>query len=149
MKVTASSFVVGGALVLYAASLALPAFECGGDRPFLRFARSDDPLGILIFGFGWLGLMVGEFRWFANLPFLFMVLQMLAKPGWTKRFVYPLLVAPIALSCLFVPAMACGNNYELSKSLGIGGYLWVVSVLSVSVIYTMQLLNKPERLSAS
>lgn len=138
MKTAPSTIVLGWALLLYAGSLVLPAFECGGDRPFLRFPMSDDPVGIILLGFGWLGLLVSEPRWFANIFFLLMVLGLKQRNKKPKHLVYPLIVTITAISCLFVPARACGSSYTFSKSLAIGGYLWVIAVITVSIIYTLR-----------
>lgn len=148
MKGKGLALALLAAFLLYVVSLTLPAFECGTDRPFFRFAGSDDPLGVLILGFGWLGLMVGEVRWLTNLPFLIMVVH-LACPRWKMRLVYPVAAAPLALSCVFIPARACGASYDLSHSLAIGGYLWVTAVLAVSLIYTLQLTEQSRLQSAS
>jgi hypothetical protein len=135
-----------GALLLYASCLALPTFECGGDRPFFRLPLSDDPLGIIYLGLGWLGLLVYEPRWFANIFFFMMVFEYFweSKP---KRWFYPAIVFVTAISCLFIPARACGHEYKFSQSLAIGGYIWVVAVISVAAIYTLQLWRESTQMT--
>lgn len=109
------------ALGLYLVSLGLPALQC------TRY----DVVGAHVLATGWLGILVLDPRWYANLGFAWIVLSVLFK--W--RPAHPLVVLLIvacAIASPFLPAMGCGDGGgapAMSTGLGVGGYAWIAGLL--------------------
>lgn len=117
------------AVILFAASLALPAFVC--------------PMGVVgyrgyhVLATGWAGLLGLDPRWFANIGFLVLVARSLVAPGklpWVAGATALLAVLSIA------PAGGCpapGGAPAMSAGLAIGGWLWVAAMVCASAANLM------------
>ena len=86
---------------------------------------------------GWMAVLSLDPRWFAN-PLALLIASAVFRDKSLKRVsVYSALVLVAALSCLVVPAMACGSGAggpEPSTGLKTGGYLWVASMSIFALI---------------
>lgn len=111
-----------GALLVYTASLFLPAFTCAHTKSFSGY-------GVLMIGF--MGVLGLDPRWFGNVGFVLLLIASLKsnplqRPG--------IMVATAAFALVsFAPAAGCeggGGAPEVSTGLAIGGYLWVVALLA-------------------
>ena len=85
---------------------------------------------------GWMAVLAFDPRWFANL-FAFSILLAIARTRSLRHIVlYSALAWAFALSCLVIPAMACGSGAggpEASQGLQLGGYLWIASISVLSL----------------
>ncbi|GAB3411330.1 hypothetical protein GCM10027318_25450 [Massilia agilis] len=116
------------ALLLYVASLASPSFQCG---------RADSFYGWYVLLIGWFGLLALSPWWFVNIPFFFMIGALALNSVGKNRFL-PGLTALAALATAFVHHPGClvgGGAPGESSGLGIGGYLWVASIVIASIAY--------------
>ncbi len=86
---------------------------------------------------GWLAILTADPRWFANpLAFLIVVSVVRGKP-LRRVSIYAFLILLAALSCLIVPAMACGSGAggpEPSSGIRLGAYLWITSMTVLAFV---------------
>ena len=112
------------AVILYVCSLFLPAFTCGSTKSFPGY-------GVLAIGY--MGLLVLDPRWFANIGFVWLTVACLRSSS--SR--HPIVAGVTALLALasFAPAAGCegGGAPGISTGLAFGGYLWVAALLAVSL----------------
>lgn len=113
---------------LYVSSFFFPVFSCiDGPRH----------MGYNVAWAGWMAIFALDPRWFAN-PLALLIFIAVARGKELPRVsLYSILVLAAAISCLYVPAMACGSGAggaEPSQGLRLGGYLWIaaLSVLSLT-----------------
>ncbi len=124
-------FVVLGLVVLmYLIACATPALE---------FNDPDDAIyyGFRIVIVGWLGALIGQFGWFANL-FLLVGIFLLLFRRWIATFVSTVLGLAIALQTLMlfsqpVPADEAGIRHVELQHIKIGFYFWLASLLCLGV----------------
>jgi hypothetical protein len=106
------------AVPLYALSLFHPAYVCKGT----------DMMGYGILVLGWLGVVMLDPRWFANVGFAFLLVM--TFKGRLAGHV-ALFTGLLALGA-FLPAAACGapgGSLDTSKGIALGGILWVAAIL--------------------
>lgn len=120
------------ALVLFVASLPFPAFTC---------ARGEGFSGLSVLMTGYMGLAYLDPRWFANITFVMLILTSLTlSPPSPKAAGITVLLALLS----FAPALGCGDGVgapALSRTIGIGGGIWMVAMLVGSVAG----MSTPER----
>jgi hypothetical protein len=127
--------LVGATGLLYAASLMLPAFSCYGGV--------DGMSGLSVLVVGWMGLLEGDPRWFANpLFFVIFVLSMMVRTIASRGAValacmLAILAIALAIGALIAPASGCPRGDYVSRATGLadGGVVWVIAVTSLSVLY--------------
>lgn len=127
IQVHTKIIVIGFALLLYAASLLLPAYHKCGDS---------DVAGYAILLMGWLGLINFDPRWFSNFLFIIIIFH-LSVESIRKNLIYPYILSTMALSCIVIRPGPC----QARSSLAIGGYLWVAAMLIVSIYYIIKYKN--------
>jgi hypothetical protein len=112
-----------GFLLLYGVSLFLPAMIFDhGKRP------EDTYPGAAVLVMGWLGLFVGQFGWFANMPWLIAMVGVIARIPLMAA-IPSVLALGISLHTfvLFsheVPRDEGGVNNMILTGLGPGAYVW-------------------------
>jgi hypothetical protein len=121
------------ALVLYATSLFLPAFNCSN--------KNEHPLGIMILLAGPLGIFTLEFRWLLNLIFFIFTVKILTDSVWGD-YILPVVSALAAISCILWTATGVCGEIGSSKSLDIGGYLWVLAMIIMDICYLIEVRKK-------
>jgi len=115
------------ALAGYVASLFLPAFNC---------RRPGGHTGYEILQTGWMGLLVLDPRWLANLTAFWLASATFAERPAKHIPLIAGMTLVLALTNLLIPALSCdgsGGSAEWTLGLGAGGYLWVASVSLVAV----------------
>jgi|688.fasta_scaffold637574_2 hypothetical protein len=113
------------AVFFYACSLFLPAFTCGSNESFPGW-------GVL--ALGWMGLITGDPRWFANLGFILLTVACL-RPSTSRHPIAAGITALLALASFVAPAAGCeggSGTPNWSTGLDLGGYLWVAAVVASS-----------------
>jgi len=113
--------LLGVILFLYLASLALPAYSKCGDQTLPGWS-------VLLMG--WTGLINFDPRWITNFLFLFLILQFL-KNRKGGSVIIPYSTILLSASCLVIRPGPC----QISGTLGLGGYIWVLSMISMSLLY--------------
>jgi len=86
---------------------------------------------------GWMAILALDPRWFANPLALLIVVSVFRDKSLSRASIYSILVLVAALSCLAVPAMACGSGAggpEPSSGLRMGGYLWIASMSILALV---------------
>jgi hypothetical protein len=124
------------ALVIYAASLFLPAFTCAHTKSFPGYA---------VLAIGFMGVLGLDPRWFINLCFLLLLIASLRADS-VRRPGIMLATAVLALAS-FVQAAGCEGGAgapEVSTGLAMGGYLWVTSLL-VACMANLSIRQTPDR----
>lgn len=113
-------------LIIFAISCALPALE---------FNDPDDAVyyGFRILIVGWLGALIGQFGWFANI-FLLVPIFLLLFRRWVAAFFGALVTLAIALHSLMlfhqeVPADEANTRHIELQHLRIGFYVWLASMV--------------------
>ena len=123
---------VAVSLACFAISLALPAF----------YATNGPAYGMYFFMFGWLGPLVGQFGWFANL--LLVLSHVLSLWGWFgKAAACGLFATLLALTSLSMRSLYGGSDgsYPIVRS-GDGVYFWILSHASACVGYALTLVRR-------
>ncbi len=124
-------FIIGVSCALYVASLFQPAFIC----------IKESALGYQILMFGWLGVFALDPRWFANFAFFYVIYCHYAKINSKKTnttlgelsVIFMVIVGATTLF-IFNPLGCPGLDTPTAvKGLDIGGYLWVASLLFLSI----------------
>ena len=116
--------------MLYLGSLATPAFACGPDAP---------TSGLAILASGWIGILAGDPRWYANPIFVAVVARVMAAgelaihDAW--RWVSIVAVALAAFS-LVSPAAVCDRFGTPGNHTGvlIAPYLWLGAMMCAAVL---------------
>ena len=110
------------ALLLYAASLFLPAFTCAHAKSFP---------GYTVLAIGFMGLLGLDPRWLGNVGFVLLLIASL-KADSNRRPIVATVTAALAVAS-FAQAAGCegggGGAPGVSTALAVGGYLWVASLL--------------------
>jgi hypothetical protein len=119
-------FAIAG-LSFFVASLFYPVFNCRGVSRHMGYELAWS---------GWMAILALDPRWFAN-PLAFLILMAVFRDRALKRAsLYSALILVAALSCLVIPAMACGSGAggpEVSTGIEMGGYLWVASMSMMAI----------------
>jgi len=120
--------LLGLGVATYLLSIFLPAVSCGGGTV----------PGYDILATGWLGIILLEFRWYANPMFV-----VIAARVWKAKnsplpgawLFLAVVMTTLGVLSIFVPAQACGDagTIAYNSGLAIGGYLWVASILIVTL----------------
>jgi hypothetical protein len=122
--------VLAASLILYLIACALPALYLAGDR-------TQTMRGVEVLALGWQGLLIGQFAWFANGPWLISLFLV-----WFRRPLTAAVLAFLAFALaqdtwrLFgqeIPADEGGVNQFYLERLGPGAYLWMASIALVVV----------------
>lgn len=125
-------------LALYAWSLLLPAFVCTS-RGFM---------GYEVLVYGWLGLIYFDPRWFANVLYFWIVINVFLRSRTTPLWV-PIAAEILALVSIPFASAGCesvGGAAVFSRHLAIGGYVWFASVsTSVAVWFIAYVFCKHTR----
>jgi hypothetical protein len=118
--------LVATAIAMYASSLFLPAFTCSSTKSYL---------GYEVLSIGYMGLLGLDPRWFGNIGFVILFYGCFAKKA-KFRPVIALVTGLLAIGS-FIPALGCSglDTPNLSTTLGVGGVLWVASLLIVSFLH--------------
>jgi hypothetical protein len=128
----------------FAVALFLPAFDCG--------PRGKAGYGLAMLIYGPVGVLFGDFCWFANPLFVLMLFRLgdsgigSVFPEWTRRslrggwfwLALPVLASVLALAACNSSVPVCDSGAGLSRGpdgLAAGGYVWIGTILFVS-IYT-------------
>jgi hypothetical protein len=126
---------LGLSLLLYALACALPVLD------FLKEDGSPTPespmLGFVLLFIGWLGILIGQFAWLANLGWLLSMILLLLR-RWVASLVTTVLTMLVALHtfALFtqrVPANEAATDYLRLQQVKIGFYVWLVSFLVIGI----------------
>jgi hypothetical protein len=131
MKLQSTHLMIGSSLVLYVASLFLPAFDCGKYESFQ---------GYYVLLIGWFGFLALDPRWLTNFLLMFMWLN-LAAGLRRPAFFLPVITTLFAASTIFIPALGCvvgGGAPGPSQGLSVGGYAWVISIILTSIAYRIK-----------
>jgi hypothetical protein len=106
-------------VVVYIASLFFPAWQCA----------TKQLIGGDVLAIGWMGIKIGEPRWFCNLVIILAWLA-LGKPKKAQAMTC-FALALLASTTLLGPYY-CGPRdgafYQDGSALGLGGYLWCVAL---------------------
>ncbi len=137
MQNTQNNAVAIISVLLFVASLALPAFNC--PKPSVGF------YGYETLAYGWLGLIYLDIRWFANLIYAWLVFSIL-MPQKVKQPPSWVIFSALFLAVLSIPLPSAGCSSSggaavFSESLSSGGYLWVVALL-IAMCYSL-LMARP------
>ena len=126
-----------GRLILLAITLFIYLIACA--TPALEF---NDPNDAVYYGFriliiGWLGALIGQFGWFANL-FLLVSIFLLLFRRWIGALISSLLALVIALQTFMlfsqkVPANEAATRQLDLLSLKVGFYLWLASMICLGI----------------
>jgi hypothetical protein len=132
-------FFLGISLFFYAVALVLPAlvFQSESDTSWL---------GIQVLAIGWLGALVGQFAWLANIPLLIGAILLLCR-RWIGTLVCMILATLLALHSFLlyqqkIPADEASTHYLVLAHLGIGFYFWLFSIIAVGI--SAMILRKRE-----
>jgi hypothetical protein len=116
--------VAGCSGMAFGLSLALPVFRFDGHEPVL---------GITVLAWGWWGFLLGEIGWLANLIFFFALSQFVTEK---------VLISKVASTAAVVVGITSFHakqwwfdegNATAILTHGLGFYLWLVSLLILSV----------------
>ena len=121
----------GVSLTCFVLSLTMPAF----------YATNGPAYGMYFLMLGWLGPLIGQFGWFANL--LLLVSHLLSLRGWFgKAAACGLLATLLALTSLSMRALYGGSDgsYPIVRT-GTGVYLWILSHASACLGYAFTLVR--------
>ena len=120
--------VLGLTFVLYLIACSTPAlYLTGGDK--------ERWFGFEVLVFGWLGALIGQFAWFANLLLLLAIALLLFR-RWIATLVCSLLATSLALHTIVIfsqdiPLDEGGVRHAEVIGLGVGFYIWLLSLLSI------------------
>lgn len=123
-------WIMAGLTVLpYAVSLFLPALE---------LEHEADWTGGSVLMLGWLGPLIGQFGWLANLPWLIALVLLLFR-FWTPAFILSLFAFLVGFSSLMIVHKEMlldegGVNKAIVLGLGPAFYLWMVVLVLPAVI---------------
>lgn len=115
-------------LGLYAITLFLPAIYAGGQPPVP---------GYTVLAIGWLGVLILNFSWIANITFLVAVWM-----TWRQRYGDARLVSGSGMLLSFQTFFTTewyfneGNASKISM-IGVGGYVWVLVMIMTFAINTL------------
>jgi hypothetical protein len=114
-------------IAFYTLSLFLPVFQCG---------NSVNWLGYDVLLEGWLGIFTLDPRWALNIVFFCVVYSNLPINDVPRDKTISKLLILGALSTLIIPACACGNfgnGLSYSSGLALGGYFWVLALITAGL----------------
>lgn len=119
--------VIGMSLALFVGACCAPALLIGGSEQPM-------PGGGLLF-IGWMGIVAGQFAWFAN-PIYALALLLIAFRKWVPATLTAAIALLVALDTLMmfvqeVPTDEAGVNSGRMSSLQIGFFLWIASIAAV------------------
>lgn len=123
-----------GSLAVIAFSLFLFLLACA--TPAMVYDKQTD-LGIQVLAVGWLGILLGQFAWYANLFWLLSLLLAFFR-RWILTLAASMVATLIALDALSffgatVPLDEASVNTMVFKSYHVGFYLWMVSIVVVGI----------------
>ncbi|GJI99750.1 hypothetical protein RugamoR64_02890 [Duganella rhizosphaerae] len=114
--------------VLFFASLCFPVFDCRGFSSYMGYEVGE---------VGWLAILTLDPRWFANPLALLIVVSVVRGRPLRRASIYAVMILLAALSCLIVPAMACGSGAggpEPSTGIRLGAYLWIAAMTVLAFV---------------
>lgn len=107
--------------------------------PALEF---NDPNDAVYYGFrvlvvGWLGALIGQFGWFANLFLLGSIFLLLFR-RWIATFIAAALACALGLQTFMlfsqkVPVDEAATRHVELQSLKVGFYIWLMSITSIGI----------------
>lgn len=113
-------------------SLAMPAFRFTPDDPWFKFSSANDYWpGILVLLLGWIGIFEGVIAWLAN-PLWVMALLQIGTHKYRLSTTTSVMAICCAVSAFFITQVP--NEKRPFYSLGIGFYVWLVSILILVVV---------------
>ena len=113
-------------LILWGASLMLPVAITG-------HTQNDVWLGHEILTIGWLGMLQGQFGWFANIAFfLVLLLPILSRRGATSAYVSSACLAVLAADALLWHDIYLDSGVKLIQSFGAGYYAWLAAMFGAA-----------------
>jgi hypothetical protein len=123
-----------GSLVVISLSLFLFLLACA--TPAMVFDQ-ETWLGVQVLAFGWEGIFIGQFAWYANLFWLLSLLLAFFR-RWILTLAATLLAILIALDTLSffgtkVPLDEGFVNMMIFQSYHVGYYLWMASIVVVGI----------------
>jgi hypothetical protein len=112
-------------LVLWLASLVFPAVTTG-PRP------GDVAFGLHILGTGWIGILIYQFGWLANVVFLLILVQLYGRHGHNIFDVSLALamVIPVTQALMWRKIQSGGPAIQ---SFGPGYYFWLAAMIGAAV----------------
>lgn len=140
MQNTRNALVVIISALLYAASLALPAFNC--PSPSVGF------YGYETLAYGWVGLIYLDIRWYVNLIYAWLILSIL-MPKKVKKAPSWIIFSALFLAVLSIPLPSAGCSSSggaavFSESLSSGGFLWVAA-LCIAMSYSLLMAPQAQK----
>lgn len=120
--------LAGIALYLYLVALALPALGGADSQPLI---------GLVVLLEGWMGVLLSEYRWFAN-PFFIVTLIGLSMPRATPPWIFgtAFVGLVLALSCLLPISLPGCDEASICKVPAerlAGAYVWMAAYLMLFV----------------
>lgn len=100
---------------------------------------------IFVFLFGWLGIFIGAFQWYAN---IFYLIALNEKDNIKSSIIFASIGLLIALSfCILKPPITFGGPYQPIVGFGIGYGFWLVSMSvflfgQILLLFKVRLLHK-------
>ena len=121
--------LAGLTVLLYIVSLFLPA---------LNLEHEGDWTGGAVLILGWLGPLINQFGWLANVPW-FVALVLLIFRFWTPAFILSLVAFLVGFSSLTIVHKEMlldegGVNKAIVLGLGPAFYLWMVALVLPAII---------------
>ena len=113
-------------VLIFIASLFFPGFDCGGRK---------SSLGIEILFSGAFGIFVLDPRWYANLIYFYIAFNVIFKNSPNMSNINVFSMAILAISSYIIPPWAAcpsGGTLNSAKGLGLGGYIWAASLLTLA-----------------
>jgi hypothetical protein len=133
--------VLGISLFFYIIALCTPAliFQGGGDDATWP--------GFMVMTLGWMGLLVGQFAWLANIPLLIGMILLLCR-RWIGTLVCIIIATLLALHSFYlyrqkIPADEASTRYLILDHPGVGFYFWLFSIVALGI--SAIILRKRER----
>ena len=117
-------------LFFYLLGLFTPALILQGEGDTVWF-------GFRVLVIGWLGLLIGQFGWLANFPFLIGMILLLCR-RWVGALLCAVLALLLALNTFLlyrqnIPVDEAATRYQNLDHLSYGFYLWLLSILALGV----------------
>lgn len=121
--------LAGLTVLLYAVSLFLPALD---------LEHETDRTGGAVLMLGWLGPLINQFGWLANLPWLIAIVLLIFRL-WTPAFILSLFAVLVGLSSLTIVHKEMlldegGVNKAIVLGLGPAFYLWMVALVLPAIV---------------
>ncbi|MEN3110890.1 hypothetical protein ACFONG_03435 [Uliginosibacterium paludis] len=126
-------FFAVSSIVLFALSLAMPAFRFSEDEVWFKFSSGNDLWpGFLVLILGWIGVFQGVFAWLSN-PLWAIGMLFYAKKRFSRAFQFFVAAFLFALSVYFLKKIAIneGGGEGAIYSMGLGYYTWLASIISI------------------